>query len=70
VQALVEKTHDEFAWVEMGTPVCVVDFCARCGGCLSCLGDNPCPGGSHLWVIYEADPKNPYRSVKAAAASA
>jgi hypothetical protein len=36
-------------------PECGVDFCDRCGDCLSCYGGDPCcpnDDGPHRWVKY------------------
>lgn len=35
-------------------PRCGLDMCDRCGDCLECYGDDPCPnfGDWHTWTVY------------------
>lgn len=43
-------------------PRCGEDFCAGCGKCLACHGNEPCPVyGRHRWAIFAENPEEAIR---------
>jgi len=52
VPALLDAQYQVVEYVR-AEPECGVDFCDHCGDCLHCYGGDPCPDGTHSWIVYE-----------------
>ncbi len=56
VKEIFDEKGERLIRTEEATPICQQDFCDDCGDCLSCYGEDECPGGVHRWVQYGETP--------------